>query len=84
MVGRRPEAFGDLRMDNNATTSSSTSSFVSTFSDSRCTDLDRVNFQMGGISHDSSVTNGIVELLALLRIFGEGYRLSCLYRSKVQ
>ena len=83
MVGRRTEAFDDLRMDSNATTSSSTSSFVSTFSDSRCTDQDRVNFQMGGMSHDSRVTNGIVELLGLLRILGEGYRLSCLYKSQV-
>lgn len=83
MTGRRSETVDDLRMDNGASASSSTSSFLSTFSDGRCSDQDRINFQMGGVSHDSRVTNGITELLGLLRILGEGYRLSCLYRSQV-
>lgn len=83
MIGRRTEAFDDLRTDNGAPTSSSTSSFVSTFPDGRCLYQERINFQMGGASLDSKVTNGIIELLGLLRILGEGYRLSCLYRSQV-
>ncbi|ONK74855.1 uncharacterized protein A4U43_C03F10820 [Asparagus officinalis] len=80
--GRRSEVFDDLRMDNGATTASSTSSFVPTFHDGRSNNQERLNYQMGGMSHDSKLANGIVELLGLLRILGEGYRLSCLHRSQ--
>ena len=37
----------------------------------------------GGASSSSRVIAGAAEVLSLLRIIGEGYRLSCLYRCKV-
>ena len=56
---------------------------TSSMADAGSTEQDRV----GGVSvissHDSRLLAGIKELLELLRILGEGYRLSCLYRSQV-
>ncbi|KAJ6832678.1 cell division cycle protein 27-like protein B [Iris pallida] len=76
--GRRPDVFDDLRSDNTASVSSSMPNFV----DGRCLEQDKINSQVGGTSHDSRVINGIRDILSLLRILGEGYRLSCLYRSQ--
>ncbi|KAJ8498732.1 hypothetical protein OPV22_009284 [Ensete ventricosum] len=71
--GRRPEIFDDSRTENMATTSSS----ISISADGRC--LEQVK-ATGDLAHDSRLMSGTRELLGLLRILGEGYRLSCLYR----
>ncbi|XP_077215925.1 cell division cycle protein 27 homolog B-like isoform X2 [Tasmannia lanceolata] len=70
--GRLLEAFDDARSDN-TTTSSST---VSGSGDDRLLERERTN----SLPHVSRVPAGVLELLNLLRILGEGYRLSCLYR----
>ncbi|XP_064948977.1 cell division cycle protein 27 homolog B-like isoform X2 [Musa acuminata AAA Group] len=71
--GRRPEIFDDSRTENMATTSSS----ISMSADGRCLEQGKAT---GDLAHDSRLMSGTQELLGLLRIFGEGYRLSCLYR----
>ncbi|PIA42766.1 hypothetical protein AQUCO_02000310v1 [Aquilegia coerulea] len=74
--GKRPEAFDDARSDNSATTSTASLS-----GDDRCLERERGSMQIGGLTPNGSrVTNGVSELLSLLRTLGEGYRLSCLYR----
>ncbi|XP_078161515.1 CDC27 family protein isoform X2 [Carex rostrata] len=80
--GRRQDVYEEMwtPSENNLATTNpcSTSSMI----DARSTEQDRV----GGVSvissHDSRLLAGIKELLELLRILGEGYRLSCLYRSQ--
>jgi hypothetical protein len=56
---------------------------TSPLSEVRSTEQERV----GGVSvistHESRLLSGIKELLDLLRILGEGYRLSCSYKSQV-
>ncbi|URD76421.1 Tetratricopeptide repeat [Musa troglodytarum] len=71
--GRRPEIFDDSRTENMATTSSS----ISMSADGRCLEQGKAT---GDLVHDSKLMSGTQELLGLLRIFGEGYRLSCIYR----
>ncbi|XP_042446956.1 cell division cycle protein 27 homolog B-like [Zingiber officinale] len=71
--GRRSEAFDDSRMENMATTSSSTSMS----GDSRYLEQGKA---IGDLAQDSRLINGAQELLCLLRTLGEGYRLSCSYR----
>ncbi|KAG6469597.1 hypothetical protein ZIOFF_070527 [Zingiber officinale] len=74
--GRRSEAFDDSRMENMATTSSSTSMS----GDSRYLEQGKA---IGDLAQDSRLINGAQELLCLLRTLGEGYRLSCSYRCQV-
>lgn len=72
--GMRHEVRDDSR--SNATTSSSSPS-----GDLSTQDQDGAPMPMGGmVMSSSSVITGCSEILALLRILGEGYRLSCMYR----
>lgn len=57
-----------------------TSSSISMSADGRCLEQGKAT---GDLAHDSRLMSGTQELLGLLRIFGEGYRLSCLYRCQV-
>ncbi|XXG87356.1 hypothetical protein AAC387_Pa11g2066 [Persea americana] len=73
--GRQPEASDDSRCDN------TTSSTVLASIDESLLEGERTNMQKSSISTQASkVGGGALELLGLLRILGEGYRLSCMYR----
>ncbi|XP_010913872.1 cell division cycle protein 27 homolog B isoform X2 [Elaeis guineensis] len=61
--------------DNTVTTSS-----MSALADGKCLEQDKMG--CGISAHDSRLASGIREFLGLLRTLGEGYRLSCLYRSQ--
>ncbi|XP_010249534.1 PREDICTED: cell division cycle protein 27 homolog B isoform X2 [Nelumbo nucifera] len=75
--GRRSESFDDTRLDNATTNSSSASSS----GDDKSLERERTSTQMGGVlTNGSRISSGVLELLDLLRILGEGYRLSCMYR----
>ncbi|GKV06686.1 hypothetical protein SLEP1_g18544 [Rubroshorea leprosula] len=74
--GTRNEAFDDSRASISSTTSSSLSS-----GDTKSLEQDGVNVPSGGVALSSSrVMTGASEILGLLRILGEGYRLSSMYR----
>ncbi|OMO58235.1 Tetratricopeptide TPR-1 [Corchorus olitorius] len=74
--GMRNEAFDDSRASMTSTTSSSFPS-----GDARPLDQDGATVAIGGVVISSSkVISGASEVLGLLRMLGEGYRLSCLYR----
>lgn len=65
-----------------------TTSSTSTLTDCKCHEKQHVNQHAGGVtgvtSQNSRVAiSGILELLGLLRILGEAYRFSCLYRCRV-
>ncbi|KAG1326859.1 putative cell division cycle protein 27 [Cocos nucifera] len=62
--------------DNTVTTSSS----MSALADGKCLEQDKMG--CGILAHDSRLASGIREFLGLLRTLGDGYRLSCLYRSQ--
>ena len=49
--------------------------------DARNLEQDRVISQVSG--NVQEIVNGVRELLSLLRILGEGYRLSCICRTQV-
>ncbi|OMO82673.1 Tetratricopeptide TPR-1 [Corchorus capsularis] len=75
-VRMRNEAFDDSRASMTSTTSSSFPS-----GDARPLDQDGATVPIGGVVISSSkVISGASEVLGLLRMLGEGYRLSCLYR----
>ncbi|MQL82443.1 hypothetical protein Taro_014926 [Colocasia esculenta] len=77
--GRRSDAFDDARVESTTASSSMSNSI-----DCKCPEQGRTNSQIGGtLSHGSNIANGAIELLSLLRILGEGYRLSCTYRCQV-
>ncbi|XP_010913871.1 cell division cycle protein 27 homolog B isoform X1 [Elaeis guineensis] len=73
--GRRSQIFYDSCADNTVTTSS-----MSALADGKCLEQDKMG--CGISAHDSRLASGIREFLGLLRTLGEGYRLSCLYRSQ--
>lgn len=78
VVGRQSEASEDSRCDN------TTSSTVLASIDEGVLERERTNMQTSSISSQgSTVGNGALELLGLLRILGEGYRLSCMHRCQV-
>ncbi|XP_038984046.1 cell division cycle protein 27 homolog B isoform X2 [Phoenix dactylifera] len=72
----QPWANENFDEDNTVTTSSS----MSALPDGKCLEQDKMG--CGILAHDSRLTSGIREFLGLLRTLGEGYRLSCLYRSQ--
>ncbi|WOK95310.1 cell division cycle protein [Canna indica] len=69
---RRPEIFDDSRSENMATSSS-----IPMSGDGGCLEQGKVT---GDLVHDSRLMSGAQDLLGLLRILAEGYRLLCLYR----
>ncbi|KAL5768764.1 hypothetical protein ACOSP7_015309 [Xanthoceras sorbifolium] len=74
--GIRNEAFDDSRANITSTVSSSFPS-----SDTRSLAQEGGTVPVGGaVMNSSRVINGASEILSLLRILGEGYRLSCMYR----
>lgn len=78
MLGRQPEASDDSRCDN------TTSSTVLASIDESLLEGERTNMQKSSNSTQASKAGGgALELLGLLRILGEGYRLSCMYRCQV-
>ncbi|XP_050373541.1 cell division cycle protein 27 homolog B isoform X2 [Argentina anserina] len=73
--GVRNEAFDDSRSN-----TASISGFTPT-SETRYLEQDGATLSVGGgIMNASKVMSGASELLNLLRILGEGYRLSCMYK----
>ncbi|XP_042486142.1 cell division cycle protein 27 homolog B-like isoform X3 [Macadamia integrifolia] len=75
--GRRLEASDDARLDFTETASSS----ASPLGDDISVEWEQKSTLVGGAITDGfRVSNGVSELLALLRTLGEGYRLSCMYR----
>ncbi|XP_048227782.1 cell division cycle protein 27 homolog B isoform X2 [Ricinus communis] len=74
--GIRNDTFDDSRVSAATTNSSSSPS-----SDARCLESEGPSITVGGvIMSTAKVLSGASEILGLLRILGEGYRLSCLYR----
>lgn len=57
-----------------------TTSSASSLTDCQCHEKQLVNPHAGSVT---GVISGILELLSLLRILGEAYRFSCLYRCRV-
>ncbi|XP_078443361.1 CDC27 family protein isoform X2 [Wolffia australiana] len=75
--GRRSEALDDSRAESMALTSTSLSNIM----EGKCPESERTdNNAVGASSIVSKNLTGTVEFLSLLRILGEGYRLSCTYR----
>ncbi|CAK9149376.1 unnamed protein product [Ilex paraguariensis] len=73
--GIRHEVYDDSRSNITTTSSSSPSG------DARSLEQEGQTMPAGGvIVSGSRVSSGASEILALLRILGEGYRLSCMYR----
>ncbi|KAK3210641.1 hypothetical protein Dsin_015347 [Dipteronia sinensis] len=73
--GIRNEAFDDSRANITSTVSSSFPT-----SDTRSLAQEGGTVPGGAVMSSSRVINGASEILSLLRILGEGYRLSCMYR----
>ncbi|XP_050219100.1 cell division cycle protein 27 homolog B [Mercurialis annua] len=74
--GIRNETFDESRANVAATNSSSSPS-----GDARSLDSEGASIRIGGVVTSASrILTGASEILGLLRILGEGYRLSCLYR----
>ncbi|KAI9192658.1 hypothetical protein LWI28_026160 [Acer negundo] len=73
--GIRNEAFDDSRANITSTVSSSFPT-----SDTRSLAQEGGTVPGGAVMSSSRVINGASEILSLLRILGEGYRLSCIYR----
>lgn len=75
----RNEPFDDSR----ANTASTVSSSFPT-SDTRSAVQEGTTVPIGGTAMNGSrIMTGASDLLGLLRILGEGYRMSCMYRCKV-
>ncbi|CAN1177460.1 Cell division cycle protein 27 homolog B [Linum perenne] len=73
--GLRNEAFDDVRINASTNPSSSSSS------DSRSFEAEGATITVGpAVMSASKVFSGASEILNLLKSYGEGYRLSCLYR----
>ncbi|KAK9275546.1 hypothetical protein L1049_022813 [Liquidambar formosana] len=74
--GTRHDVFDDSRSNITAMTSSSSSSGIT-----RSLEQEGAIMPVGGVFMNSSrILGGASEILGLLRILGEGYRLSCMYR----
>ncbi|XP_057436249.1 cell division cycle protein 27 homolog B isoform X2 [Lotus japonicus] len=74
--GIRNDVLDDSRLNVTSTSSSSSTSM-----EVKSNDQEAVNFQVGGqVISGSKVITGASEILTLLRVFGEGFRLACLYR----
>ncbi|XP_022144936.1 cell division cycle protein 27 homolog B isoform X2 [Momordica charantia] len=73
--GMQNEAFDDSR--SNATLSVSSSS---PSGENRIPEQGASKSVGGSLTNDAKIINGASEILGLLRILGEGYRLSCLFR----
>lgn len=62
----------------------STTSCSSSADEAKSYEQDEANLQVGGhVTSGSKVITGASEILNLLKVLGEGYRLACLYRCKV-
>lgn len=61
----------------------STTSSTSPHGDTRSLDHGAVVPISGVMNDDSRAISGASEIISLLRILGEGYRLSCMYRCQV-
>lgn len=72
--GLHPDVFDDSR-SNIAVTTSCSSSF-----DAGSLDLGATLPIVGGNTNSSKPASGILEILDLFKILGDGYRLSCMYR----
>ncbi|XP_038880140.1 cell division cycle protein 27 homolog B isoform X1 [Benincasa hispida] len=73
--GIQNEAFDDSRSNASLSVSSSSPS-----SDNRTLEQGVTKSVGGSLTNDAKIINGASEILGLLRILGEGYRLSCLFR----
>ncbi|XP_023531375.1 cell division cycle protein 27 homolog B-like isoform X1 [Cucurbita pepo subsp. pepo] len=73
--GIQNEAFDDSRSNASLSISSSSPS-----SDNRTLEQGAPKSVGGSLTSDAKIINGASEILCLLRILGEGYRLSCLFR----
>lgn len=78
ILGMQNEAFDDSR--SNATLSVSSSS---PSGENRIPEQGASKSVGGSLTNDAKIINGASEILGLLRILGEGYRLSCLFRCQV-
>lgn len=77
VVGIRHEGYDDSRSNMTMTSSSSPTG------DTRSHEEGLLLASRGPILSESRAISGASELLALLGILGEGYRLSCVYRCQV-
>ncbi|XP_023516281.1 cell division cycle protein 27 homolog B-like isoform X3 [Cucurbita pepo subsp. pepo] len=73
--GIQNEAFDDSRSNASLSVSSSSPS-----SGNRILEQGATKSVGGSLTNDAKIINGASEILGLLRILGEGYRLSCLFR----
>ncbi|XP_023005564.1 cell division cycle protein 27 homolog B-like isoform X2 [Cucurbita maxima] len=73
--GIQNEAYDDSRSNASLSISSSSPS-----SDNRTLEQGAPKSVGGSLTSDAKIINGASEILCLLRILGEGYRLSCLFR----
>lgn len=78
ILGIQNEAFDDSRSNASLSVSSSSPS-----SDNRTLEQGATKSVGGSLTNDAKIINGASEILGLLRILGEGYRLSCLFRCQV-
>lgn len=78
-LGIRNENFDDSRTNIASATPASSAS-----GGARSLELEGASLPVGGITMNGSrVYSGMSEILGLLGILGEGYRLSCVYRCQV-
>ncbi|KAG6589947.1 Cell division cycle protein 27-like B, partial [Cucurbita argyrosperma subsp. sororia] len=73
--GIQNEAFDDSRSNASLSVSSSSPS-----SGNRTLEQEATKSVGGSLTNDAKIINGASEILGLLRILGEGHRLSCLFR----
>ena len=78
ILGIQNEAFDDSRSNASLSVSSSSPS-----SGNRILEQGATKSVGGSLTNDAKIINGASEILGLLRILGEGYRLSCLFRCQV-